>query len=133
MLREANRHKILKAIKESGSITFSELLNQEIVSREPLNRHLKELLKHKIIEKRFSETKDRTVYRLTAKGKIPLTIEGMIHHLGLVATHAVFAKKLKIKPELDINAEIEGFVKAKSEISARKFYQYLQKQHPLNL
>jgi len=131
-LREANRHKILKAIEKNSDITFSELLKKEIVSREPLGRHLRELLKTGFGNVLFfSETKNRVVYRLTEKGKIPLTIEGMIHYLGVVATNTVFAKQLKFKPELDINYEIEAYVNAKSEIPAQKFYEYFREKHPL--
>lgn len=130
-LREANRHKIVKAIEKNSDITFGELLKKEIVSREPLGRHLRELLKTGIIEKRISETKNRAVYRLTEKGKIPLTIEGMIHYLGVVATNTVFAKQLKFKPELDINYEIEAYANAESEIPAQKFYEYFREKHQL--
>jgi len=132
-LREANQHKILKAIEENGNMTFKELLNEEIVSKEPLNRHLKNLLNNNDVEKYFSKTKNRIAYRLTVKGKIPITIESMIHYLGLVATHVVFAKKLKITPEFDINIEIKNYVRAKSKISPDKFYEYLQEQYPLTI
>jgi len=130
-LRESNRRKIKKAINDNANITFGELLDLKIVSREPLNRHLNKLLHSGEVEKYFNKAKNRLVYRLTVKAKIPMQIESMIQNLGSVATHTVFARKMKKKPKLDINAEIENYIKAKSRISPKKFYQYLEENYPL--
>lgn len=130
-LRESNSRKIRKAIYDNVNITFGELLKLKIVSREPLNRHLNKLIHSGEVEKYFSKTKNRSVYRLTVKAKIPMQIESMIQNLGSVATHTVFARKMKKKPKLDINAEIENYIKAKSRISPKKFYQYLEENYPL--
>lgn len=131
MLRRSNRRRILEAMKKRGEIGFNELLRLEIVSKEPLSRHLKHLLRTKQVEKHFSKAKNREIYRLTIYGEIPLIVDGMIHYLGTIATHAVFAKKLGVRLEFSINKEIEKYIEAKSEIPPEKFYKYLKDNHPL--
>lgn len=133
ILRETNQQLILKAIEQHEDFTFEELLKLGIVSREPLYRHLNNLIKKNDIAKVFSKTKNRVVYRLTTKGKIPLQIESMIQNLGKIATYMVFAEKGNIKVDFpeSLKESIEGYVTAKSKISAKTYMKYLKKHYPL--
>lgn len=134
-LRETNQHLILKAIEQHENFTFEELLELAIVSREPLYRHLNNLIKKHDIEKYFSKTKNRVVYRLTTKGKIPLQIESMIHGLGLLATYTVFAEKGNLEVDFPetLNEAIKSYVKAKSKIPAKTYMEYLKEKYPLEI
>lgn len=136
-VRDTNRKKLLKALEkhkeQTKELTFTELLNLGIVSVGALNTHLKVLLRSNKIEKSYSKTKDRVVYRLTTKGIKKLQIENMIYNFGLTATYTVFSKKLNIKFEEDINAQIDSYVKAKSKISAKKYMEYLKENYPLEI
>ena len=133
-LRDSNRRKIFKAIEENEEMTFKELLALGIVSREPLNRHLKYLRDTYQIERHLSKTKNRVVYRLTERSQIALTVEGMINYLGTVAAHNIFEKVLKINREFKIETEIAHYVNGfttKSDIPPEKYYEYLQAQRPV--
>lgn len=130
IIKEENQKKILWSLKEKGNLTFKILLEETGLARSTLASHLKDLLEAGKIE-RFYNT-----YRITQKGIPEVQVEGMIQHLGIVATHFIIRKKLKlpIEEESDIYKEIENWLKQEpKDVTWKQLFDYLQEKHPLTL
>ena len=131
-IRETNREKILKALEEQRELTFSELLNLQIVSRGALNLHLKALLKKQDIEKRYSKTKDKIVYCLTNRSESKLYVESEIQALGLIGITYIARRKLN-KPIADKYKFLEGIeqliIEKPKYLSWKEILRFLEKDY----
>jgi len=132
-IRETNRKRILKALKEKKELTFNELLSLRIVSRGALNTHLKALLRKRDIEKRFSKTKDKVVYCLTNQSETRLYVESWIEFLGLLAVTYIARKKLDkpVDPKYNFLSKIEEHLNPKKPkyISWKRVFRFLDKEY----
>ena len=133
-VKDENRKLILKALNRE-SLTFGELLEMNIVSRTSLSSHLRKLMKSEDIQKTYATEKKRVVvYQICSKAVADLKIEGMIHYLGLVATHQVARTELNRPIEFDINEEMKGYVEAKPEdVSWKELFEVLKEKYPLTI
>lgn len=132
-IRESNRTKLLEALREKEELTFSEFNNLGIVSRGALNTHLKNLLKNEDIEKHYSKTKDRIVYRLTNQSEIELYVKSWIEYLGLIAITYIARKNTNksINAKYDFLKKIETLLTPKKPkyLSWEQVLKYLEKDH----
>ena len=125
--KKESQRRILEAL-ENENLTFEQLLKKAKISRSTLAIHLKELLKNGKA-RRFYNT-----YQITQKAVAEIQIEGMIQHLGRVATHQIVRTKLNIPLEFDINKEIEEYLKAEPKnVSWKELLDFLEKKNPLTI
>ena len=115
-------------------MSFDELRESAGISRSTLTDHLRTLRKQGVIRKVINDKRDRPVYLIEEKPLIEeVIIEGMVHNLGIVATHSVLRTKLGLPTPITLEEELENYLKelGRSEISPQELFNALQKKHPL--
>jgi len=133
--KKETRRRILNELRK-GPMTFNELKEKASISRSTLTNHLKRLRKEGAVRKVINDKRDRPAYLIAEKALIEeVIIEGMIQHLGTMATHSVLRTKLGHPNPINLEQELEKYLRdlGKSEISPKKLFDALEKKYPVEI